>query len=76
MPLITSSLNTPALVTNLGEELTKVKLLFARGPEEPLNFKKSYKEEMAQARQAAIAAESTAPAAPQPTHWPIGPEMS
>lgn len=75
MALITSSLTTPALVTNLGEELTKVKLLFARGPEEPLNFKKTYKEEMAQARQAAIAAESAASAAPQVTHRASGPEM-
>jgi hypothetical protein len=61
MALIAASLTTPVLATTVGEELSRVASLFARGPEEPLSFKKLYQAELAQARQAAI--EATAPLA-------------
>jgi len=61
MKLTDDSLTSPALVTSLAEELQKVEALFARGPEEPLNFPKYFKNELSLARKAAIAAMAPTP---------------
>lgn len=66
MSLIVSSLTAPALVTNVGEEIAKVGALFARGPEEPLSYKRFYKADLSAARKAAISATPAEKPVPSP----------
>lgn len=58
---IIHSLTGHALVGSLSDELAKVRLMFERGPETPLNYAQEFVRELTQVRQKEIGVPTPAP---------------
>lgn len=58
----------PVLLSNLGEQLTRVRSLFARGPNAPLNYQREFDQSVSMERQKAMESRGIQPA-------PAGPSL-